>query len=204
MSDNPLLHLVRHGRTDANLDDRFVGWSDDALNAAGRAEAAELAARLAGEGIEGVFTSPVRRAVETAEILADAWDASVHTVHDLHEIEIGPWKGLLEREVREGHPAEYADWLRDPAGFRLPGRESLEEVRERTMRAVDQIARSQLSAGDAPAVVVTHLAVLRVLWLTTQGRPLADYHQVEGPFARVFPVRWTGRGKLEPAGAAPA
>lgn len=204
MPDNPLLYLVRHGQTDANVEHRYVGWSDDRVNEAGRAQAAALAAELAEEGIEHVFTSPVRRAVETAEILAEAWDASVRSVHDLHEIEIGPWKGLLEREVEERFPEAYALWRTDPTRLELDGRESLENVRDRAVRAVDQIARSQLSATEAPGLVVTHLAVLRVLWLTALGRPLAKYHEVEGPFCEVFPLRWTGRGRLEAAGPAPA
>lgn len=204
MADNPLLYLVRHGQTDANIENRYVGWSDDRLNATGRAQAAGLATRLGDDGIRHVFTSPVRRAVETGEILAGALDASLRSVHDLHEIEVGPWKNLLEEEVKERFPEPYAMWRADPARLELSGRESLERVRERTLRAVDQIARSQLSESEAPALLVTHLAVLRVLWLTAENRPLSSYHEVPGPFCEVFPIRWTGRGKLEPAGAAPS
>lgn len=204
MPDEPLLYFVRHGQTDANLAKRYAGWSDDRLNEAGRAQAAALGDRLAEEGIQRVFTSPVRRAIETAEILADAWEAPVRSVHDLREIEIGPWKGLLQREVEERFPEAYEVWLRDPTRLELAGREPLEAVRERTLRGVDQIARSLLSADAAPAVAVTHLAVLRVLWLTAQGHPLSDYHAVEGPFCEVFPLRWTGRGKLVPAGPGPS
>lgn len=204
MSDQPLIYFVRHGRTEANVEGRYVGWSHDTLDETGRAQATGLAESLAAEGIEHVFTSPVRRAVETAGILAEAWEASVRSVHDLHEIEIGPWKGLLEREVEERFPEAYAVWLSDPTRLRLAGREPLEVVRERALRATDQIARAVLSADSTPAVAVTHLAVLRVLWLTAQGRPLSRYHEVEGPFCQVFPLRWTARGKLAPAGPAPA
>lgn len=203
MPEEPLIHLVRHGRTDANVEGRYVGWSDDRLNETGREEAAGLAERLAGRGVRHVFTSPVRRAIETAEMLAEAWDASVRTVHDLHEIEVGPWKGLLESEVEERFPEAYDAWRRDPTRLELPGRESLEGVRDRALRGVDQIAHSLLSADAEPAVAVTHLAVLRVLWLTAEGRPLSEYHSVEGPFCEPFPLRWTGRGKIVPAGPAP-
>ena len=79
----------------------------------------------------------------------------------------------------------------------------LDALRERALRAADQIGRAQLSAGAAPAVVITHLAVLRVLWLHATGRPLSEYHEVSGPNCRVFPLRWLGRGKLETAGPAP-
>lgn len=203
MPEEPLIHFVRHGETDANVEGRYVGWSDHRPNQTGREQAAGLAERLAGRGVRRVFTSPVRRAIETAEILAEAWDASVHTVHDLHEIEVGPWKGLLESEVEERFPEAYEVWRRDPTRLELAGRESLESVRDRALRGVDQIARSLLSADSDLAVAVTHLAVLRVLWLTAEGRPLSDYHAVEGPFCEPFPLRWTGRGRLVPAGTAP-
>lgn len=204
MPDQPVLYFVRHGRTEANVERRFAGWSDDPLDEVGRDQAAELAERLAAEGIDHVFTSPVRRAVETARTLADAWDGSLHTVHDLREIELGPWKGLTEEEVEAAFPEAYERWRRTPSAFQLEGREPLASVRERALRGTDQIARSLLSAGGAPAVVVTHLAVLRVLWLTAEGRDLADYHEVAGPFCEVFPIRWEGRGELAAAGPAPA
>lgn len=203
MPEEPLIHLVRHGQTDANVEGRYVAWSDHRLNQTGREQAVGLAERLAGRGVRRVFTSPVRRAIETAEILAEAWDASVHTVHDLHEIEVGPWKGLLESEVEARFPEAYDLWRRDPTRLELSGRESLENVRDRAHRGVDQIARSLLSADSELAVAVTHLAVLRVLWLTAEGRPLSDYHSVDGPFCEPFPLRWTGRGRIVPAGPAP-
>lgn len=204
MADNPILYFVRHGETDANAERRYAGWSDDRLNRRGRTQAAGLADRLAGDGIRHIFTSPVRRAVETGEILADALDASLRSVHDLHEIEVGPWKDLSEKEVKTRFPEAYAIWRADPTQLELGGREPLERVRERTLRAVDQIARSQLSEVDAPVVVVTHLAPLRVVWLTAEGRPLSEYHEVEAPFCEIFPIRWIGRGKLEPAAPPPA
>lgn len=204
MPDQPILYFVRHGRTEANVERRFAGWSDDPLDEVGRDQAAALAERLSAEGIEHVFTSPVRRAVETARILAEAWDGSLHTVHDLREIEIGPWKGLTEDEVEAAFPEAYERWRRAPAAFELDGREPLAAVRERALRGADQIARALLSGGPSPAVAVTHLAVLRVLWLTARGRDLAHYHEVEGPFCEVFPLRWEGRGKLAASGSAPA
>lgn len=204
MAETSLLYVIRHGATDANEARRYAGWSDHRLNERGREQAAALAARLAGEGVRRVYTSPVRRCVQTAEIVADPWDAAVRTVHDLHEIEIGPWKGLTEEEVAERWPEVHRQWLEDPSVLTLQGRERLEEVAGRALQAVDQIGRAQLSADDAPALVVTHLAVIRVLWLAARGRPLSDYHRVDGPFCRPFPIRWLGRGRLETAGPAPA
>lgn len=204
MSEQVLFYLTRHGETDSNRARRFAGWSDDRLNARGRTQTATLAEQLAGQGIDRVFTSPVRRAVETALILAGGLNGQVHTVHGLHEIGLGPWKGLTEREVSERWPDQYREWRTSPHTLDLEGREPLADVRRRALDAVDQIAHARLSDPDTPSVVVSHLAVIRVLWLHARNRPLSEYQDVHGPNASVFPVRWLGRGDLEAAGPAPA
>lgn len=203
MAETPLLYVLRHGETESNAARRFAGWSDDPVNETGRKQAEALAERLAPEGVRHVFSSPVRRATETARVLTDRLDATVRTVHDLHEIDVGPWKGLTHEEVEERWPEAYARWKEDPAGFELDGREALERVRDRALSALNQIGRSLMGEDDASAAVVTHLALIRVLWLTATGGALSDYHEVEGPFCEPFPIRWLGRGRIEAAGPAP-
>ncbi len=198
MPETPVFCLVRHGETDANVARRFAGWSDDRLNERGRRQCADLAGRLAGLGIEAVYTSPVRRTVESAEIVAAELGARVLTVHDLREIDLGPWKELTAVEVAARWPAEYSAWLGAPHRFALKGREALSDVQERALAALDQMAHAQLSAFDAPALVVSHLAVLRVLWLAATGRGLAEYHRVSASHCEVLPVRWIGRATIEP------
>ncbi len=204
MSESPLLYLVRHGETNANLAGRYAGWSDDRLNERGRSQCAELADSLAGEGVDALFTSPVRRAVETAEILAASLGAPVRTVRDLREIELGPWKGLTEEEVSRDRLAEYEAWRRTPHTLELAGRESLSALLERCLRALGRVARERADKPDVPALVVTHLAVIRVVWLTAGGRPLAEYHSITGPHCRPFAVRCSAAGRVERAGPEPA
>jgi broad specificity phosphatase PhoE len=198
MPETPVFYLLRHGETDANVARRFAGWSDDHLNDRGRQQCVDLADRLAGEGIEAVYTSPVRRAVETAEILAGQLGARVRTVHDLREIDVGPWKGLTEDEVVAAWPTEYAAWRDAPHRLQLSGREALSDVQGRALEALDQMAHARLSASEAPVLVVSHLAALRVLWLAATGRALAEYQDVAAPHCEVLPVRWLGRGTIEP------
>ena len=204
MPDTSLLYVLRHGLTDSNIDNRFAGWSDDALNETGRAQCEDAAERLGGDGIRRVFTSPVRRATETARILADTLGATVRTVHDLHEIELGPWKGLTETEAAERFPDVFRRWRETPDALELDGRERLSDVRDRAVKALNQIGRSLVEdEEDVPAAVVTHKALIRVLWLTALGRPLSEYHQVETPYCAPFPIRWEGRDRIEAAGGAP-
>ncbi len=202
MAEPPLLVLIRHGETESNRLHRFAGWSDERLTEEGRAHVAGLAKRL---GIRGgrLYTSPVRRAVETAEILAGELSLPVHTVHDLHEIDVGEWKGLAETEIRKRWPETYRTWLSSPDRVEVPGRESLESVRLRALRAADQIGKAELTETDSPALVVTHLAVIRVLWLAARHLPSSEYHSVSGDPDQVYAAFWEGRGRLKPAGQEP-
>ena len=195
MAEPPILLLVRHGETAANLSHRFAGWNDDHLTEGGREQVVELARALGFRGGR-LYTSPVRRTVETAEILATELALEVRTVHDLHELEVGEWKGLTEAEVSERWPEAYRAWLETPDNLPVKGRESLEELRERARSAIDQIGRAELSEDASPALVVTHLALIRVLWLAAQDRPLSEYHSVAGHPAELYPLLWEGRGRL--------
>lgn len=202
MAEPPTLLLIRHGETESNRIRRFAGWNDEHLTKEGRAGVARLSETLRLRGGR-LYTSPVRRAVETAELLAAELSLPVHTVHDLHEIELGEWTGLTESEVAERWPAAYREWLERPDELEIPGRESLREVRERALVAIDQIGKAELSEDGAPAVVITHLALIRVLWLTANDRPLSEYHSVTGAHDQLYTLRWEGRGKLTPVGGGP-
>jgi broad specificity phosphatase PhoE len=197
LAEPPTLVLIRHGETESNRNRRFAGWSDEHLTEEGREGVVRLARSL---GLRGgrLYTSPVRRAIETAEILAAELSLPVHTVHDLHEIELGEWTGLTESEVAERWPSAYRQWLERPDQLEIPGRERLEEVRERAVDAIDQIGKAELSEDGATVVVITHLALIRVLWLTANDRPLAEYHSVTAAHDELFTLLWEGRGRLTP------
>ncbi|MEJ2311668.1 MAG: histidine phosphatase family protein [Gemmatimonadales bacterium] len=202
MAEPPQLVLIRHGETESNRTGRFAGWSDEHLTEEGRKGVVRLARNLALRGGR-LYTSPVRRAVETAEILAAELSLPVHTVHDLHEIELGEWTGLTESEVAERWPSAYRQWLERPDQLIIPGRERLDEVRERAVEAIDQIGKAELSEDGAPVVVITHLALIRVLWLTANDRPLAEYHSVTAAHDKLHVILWEGRGRLTPVESEP-
>lgn len=205
MPETSLLYVLRHGETESDRLGRFAGWSDEALTSEGRTGCEALAERLAGEGVGSVYTSPVRRAVETAAILADHLHARARTLHDLREMEAGPWRGLTEDEVAERWPEELRAWREAPQELELEGRERLDDVRSRALEALDKIGRSRLAEEDElPAAVVTHPSLVRTIWLTARERPLGEFHDVDTPACGVFPVRWLGRGRIRAEEAARA
>jgi broad specificity phosphatase PhoE len=164
------LILARHGETDWNRENRFQGHADPPLNRLGRRQSAELAASLAGEDLARVYTSPLRRAAETAEIVARALGLELEEVEALREIDVGWWSGLTRDEVSERFPEEYARWLgRAPHGYE--GGETYDELAARVVPALRMLAERHPSAG---ILVVTHGGPSRVAQAHAAG---IGYHE---------------------------
>ncbi len=153
-----LLTLVRHGQTDWNLARRIQGTTDIPLNETGRADARRAAAELAGTAHHAIYSSPLIRASETAQIIAGELGlVPSPVVPDLREREFGEGEGMLVAD----YIARYGDWHAD-----VPGAESLHDVGVRAMAALHAIARDvrRRSAPNAESViVVTHGGVIRSL-----------------------------------------
>src|SRR5512142_3213101 len=95
------LYLVRHGATQLTAENRFSGAVGVDLSDEGRAQAARLAARLAGDPIAAVYASPLSRALETAQIVARPHELAPAQEDGLREISHGRWEGLSRQEVEE-------------------------------------------------------------------------------------------------------
>ncbi len=99
-----LLYLLRHGETDWNVEQRIQGVSDIALNEVGVAQAEALACALRGRPIARVYTSPLGRARQTAEVVARGVDAPLESEAGIAELDQGELEGLAFRELSETHP----------------------------------------------------------------------------------------------------
>lgn len=158
--------LVRHGQTAWNVGassdegERFRGRIDLPLNERGRAQAQALAGRLADEPVAAIYSSPLQRAIETAEPTARRLGLTVQPLEGIVDINYGHWQERPHSEVARLYPALYRQWLQEPHKVRPPGGESLDEVRERAMAALHQvIARHQ----DQTILVAAHQVVNKVL-----------------------------------------
>ena len=152
--------LVRHGATVLSAEDRFAGASDVPLGDEGRMQAQRLAERLATNSIAAVYGSPLRRAFETATILAKPHDLKVKLLDDLREIDHGRWEGLRRDEAAMRYPEEYAAWEHDPFTFAPTGGEPGQHVLERGLRAFQQIV---LAHPGERVLVVSHKATIRLI-----------------------------------------
>jgi broad specificity phosphatase PhoE len=150
--------LVRHGETDDNAADRFQGRRDTQLNELGREQSRALADALRGEGLRALYTSPLRRARETAQIIGDALGLEAIADERLVEVDAGAWSGELIAEVMATQPRAWERWRGVDPTFRFPGGESVAEQAARVAAALADIA-----AGPLPAVVVTHGGAIRAV-----------------------------------------
>ena len=154
--------LVRHGETDWNRERRFQGHADRPLNEAGRLQARGLAESLAGEDLSAVYSSPLRRASETAAIVAGHLGLEPVELEALREIDVGDWQGLTVDEVRARYPeqAEVA-WR---SGW--PNGETYDELGARVVPALVAVAREH---EGRRVLGVTHAGPIRAALSAATG-----------------------------------
>jgi len=162
-----LIVLVRHGQTEWNRVERFRGQADVPLEETGLAQAEATAQRIAAEWRPvAVYSSPLSRAVKTAEAIARQFGLSVQIHRGLTDINYGQWQGLTPDEARERWPELVDAWYRTPETAQIPGGETLNNLRVRTMEAVRELAARHLGKT---IVLVGHTVVNRAILLGVLG-----------------------------------
>lgn len=169
MSDAATLCLARHGETDWNSSGVLQGWIDVPLNDTGRRQAVEMAESLAGHGFPLLYTSPLSRAAETAEIIARAWGLAPPLRHDgLKERNFGVIQGIPKAELAELNPVLCQQILtRNPAAEFEQG-ETMDEFADRVLAALMEIGAAH---RGRQVLVIAHGWVLDVANRHVQGLP---------------------------------
>jgi broad specificity phosphatase PhoE len=152
--------LVRHGRTTLNAEGRFRGRLDPPLDDVGYLDAARAAHQLKDIGLVAVYTSPLRRAAQTAEFVASAANVRRIVEPDLIDLDHGAWQGLTAEEAREHDPEEFDRFRRSPESSTPPGGEALKHVERRTAEA---LRRLSLLHESAPIAAVSHEIPIRLV-----------------------------------------
>jgi len=168
--------LIRHGQTEWNRVERFRGRADIGLNETGIEQAHKLARRLAEEPISALYSSPLRRALQTAQPIARALGLSVQPLEGLLDIDYGAWQGLTPQEAAQRFPALYRLWLEEPHRVRFPQGESLSQVRRRCLAAVEELA---LKHQGQTVALVSHKIVNKVLLCAILGLGEAHIWRIE-------------------------
>jgi probable phosphoglycerate mutase len=147
--------LARHGETDWNRDGRIQGHLDPPLNERGRTQSRELADRLAAEELDAVYASDLRRAVETAEIVAGRKGLRVRIDPDLREGDMGSWSGLTATEIQARFPDAWHERITGGQGHDGESREALSE------RILVSLGRISAAHPGGRVLVVCHGGVMR-------------------------------------------
>lgn len=183
------LIVVRHGQTACNVEEIWHGWDECELTEAGLAQARSAAQRLASEPIAAVYSSPSRRAFQTAEAVALEHNLTPVTDPRLRERNAGEFEGVLVDEVVRNRPTVFEERNADYWNWRPPGGESFRQVLERTMAVV---ARIRAEHDGETVALVTHMGPARVL-LTELGHiPMEQTYEMEFPSTGITVYHFDG------------
>jgi probable phosphoglycerate mutase len=173
--------LARHGETDWNRENRFQGHADPPLNETGRAQAAELAAALGNEPLAAVYSSPLRRAFETAQIVGAPHGLEPVPVDALREVDVGSWQGLTRAEIQERFPEQFARWLDYEQGWE--DGESYDEMGQRVLAALLQLA----AAHEGQRILaVSHGGPVRAAYAVADGIEHSEARRLGPVVANAF------------------
>ncbi len=169
------LLLVRHGITEFNSTRRFNGYSDIEMNAVGYRQVERLRDRLANEKIDAVYSSDLKRALVTAEVISSNHKVDIVTCPELREINYGDVEGLTFGEISRLYP-EVAELITNfSSQLKFPGGESFKGFVERTSKFVDRLEKH---AQSETILIVSHSGPLKVLVCHLLGIDQSYWRQI--------------------------
>jgi alpha-ribazole phosphatase len=170
------LYLVRHGQVADGHTDRYHGNNDIGLSPNGVRQLEELAVQLHGVDLAGVYASDLTRALTGAAIISRGRKVAPQALPEFREVHFGLWEGLSFTEIAERYPAELEARFQDLTSFRIPGGESLTDVRDRVLPRLNELIGRH--HGQA-FLVVAHAGVNRVILSEAMGLSLEHLFRLD-------------------------
>ena len=197
------IYLFRHGLTKGNINAQYIGHTDLPITTGSISSLKEIKARHHYPEVEAVFVSPLKRCIESAEIMFPKNNPLV--INDLIEYNFGEFEGLTAEELKNNE--DFTQWLRGDMHARPPYGESNAEFFARVCSAFEKIVDGMLKSGTETAAIVGHAGVLMAI-LACYGLPEAPmaHWQMEAGYGfklRITPSLWMRANKLEVADTAP-
>lgn len=180
------LLLVRHGEISSNVKKIYAGKSPEKLTEKGICQAKNVAEKIKNYNVQILYSSPVERALQTAEIIGETLGIEVIIENAFREMELGPWEGLSEKQIAKLYPIEWKIWQKRPAELKMPKRETLEKLLKRVLRSIKNLYEV---FDNHNIVIVTHVAIIRVLQLWHTKKSLNFYKTIHVPNAKFFKIR---------------
>jgi len=168
--------LIRHGQTVWNKGDRFRGQIDLDLDNVGLMQAQAIASRVIHWPVSRLFSSPLKRAWQTAQAVADLMGLQTQQLEGLKDINYGQWQGRTPAEVATEQPALYRQWRTQPKLVTFPEGESLDQIRIRATTALEELLARY--PGET-MVIVSHKVVCKLLVLHVLGLDTSHFWNLE-------------------------
>jgi len=149
------LILIRHGESLWNWERRVQGCrSDTELSQRGKGQAERIAAAMKNQKVAAIYSSPLKRATDTAKTIAQACHLGIKVAPDLRELDCGELEGLSQEELGERYGIFWREWQKGSPSLHLPGGESLEELQRRAWGEIEHIVERH---PDEAVAVISHL-----------------------------------------------
>jgi broad specificity phosphatase PhoE len=169
------IYLVRHGQTAWNKEEIFRGRTDVPLNETGLKQAELAGQYFKGMEIHAIYSSPLSRAWQTAQKIAQIQTVKVEPLEGILDMSFGDWEGHAHQEIRKMDNETYRQWVESPHLVKLPGGESLDDVRGRTMAALEEVLRKH---SEKTIVLVSHRVVCKVMICAILGLDNSHFWQI--------------------------
>ncbi|MDE5771054.1 MAG: histidine phosphatase family protein [Ruminococcus sp.] len=177
------ISVIRHGMTEANEKGIYIGKTDLPLSSKGAAEIASKIDEFDYPTVHRVYSSPLKRCTETADILFP--ETEIKTVDDLRELDFGDFENKSVEELLNN--ADYKKWLKGGKDSRSPNGESLEEMTARTYKALHNIIIDMMNDGITHSAMITHAGIISNM-LSCFGLPKYDPKTLNAPFGEGFDI----------------
>ncbi|HEY6806602.1 MAG TPA: histidine phosphatase family protein [Pyrinomonadaceae bacterium] len=196
---NTTLLLIRHGQSQGNAERRFGGHTATPLSPLGHTQAQAAADALATKSITAIYSSDLKRAIQTAEPLAQLTGLPIQTTVAFRERSVGVMEGLTFEDAAEKHPEQYAALLRRDFEHVLEGGESYRQLLDRAWQKLDQIIEDNrggtiavFSHTGTICILVLHLMgaldspQLKPIWLSSSNCGISRFELRHDGFIRVI------------------
>ncbi len=170
------LFLLRHGETQANIEQRYQGQGESHLSELGLKESEELSKYLSKENFAAVYSSTLSRSHETAKIVAKPHKLEVAKIPGIIERHYGAWENMTFEEIRAKYAKVYESWLLDPGRTVIPGAEPLEKLQERGVTAIEGLVKKH---GGKTICVVGHGGMNRTVLFHYMNIDLNNFWRIK-------------------------
>ena len=187
------LLLIRHAEPEIDAQRRCYGSLDVPLSSRGERQARALTWRLAAEPLSAVYSSPRRRSLDTARVIAERHGREPCVEDDLREIEFGAFDGREYDEIARSYPEIYATWMTRPTEVAFPDGESFTDLRERSIAAMERLLERH---RDGTIAVVSHGGPIRAMLAHELGLADEAIFRIGQRYGAVSELRHDGSGSI--------